>query len=472
MMNVKIIFSLFLFLILASFVSAATSCFSDSDCQTMPLNKTSCILDNSGRYCSTQNTYQCCTDESTDIACFYYPDSEDANQNIPGKCILMGTKQQCYPCLEECNGGKCSYKGSLRDMNNNGYYEITTCAELQSLNENLYALVNYELLNDIDCSDTENWNNGAGFEPIGKMNYPSWTPFLGTFEGNNKTISNLYINRPSENFVGLFGLITGAKVYNLGLVNVYITGNGSVGGLVGSSAYYQDIPQGGIVRNSYSKGTITGKGKFVGGLIGYNYQTAIIDSYSEGKVSGNNFVGGLIGDNQYSKIENSYSTADVKSDVLHNDRIFVGGLVGYNGGDGLILKSYSKGSVNGGILWTFITRNIAFLVILIIFGVASFFIDWKSKNYAQKGKFLGFLLAAILYIPNLIKWIIFKQETALFSSLFFRQIALSFYKSGLLLPMWLLYIIVLMVVSIILIMLFSAIGKIIENHTLSSERKI
>ncbi len=56
----------------------------------------------------------------------------------------------------------------------------------------------FGLHNDIDASAISNWNSGAGFTPIGN----SSTPFTGTFNGNNYTISDLFINLPTTNGVG------------------------------------------------------------------------------------------------------------------------------------------------------------------------------------------------------------------------------------------------------------------------------
>ena len=87
----------------------------------------------------------------------------------------------------------------------------------------------FGLANNIDASGTCNWNSGAGFTPIGN----SSTPFTGTFNGNNYTISDLFINLPTTNDVGLFGYTWGAIIENVGLLNANITGQNNVGGLVG-----------------------------------------------------------------------------------------------------------------------------------------------------------------------------------------------------------------------------------------------
>jgi hypothetical protein len=102
---------------------------------------------------------------------------------------------------------------------------------------------------------------GAGFEPIGG----SGDPFMGIFDGRRRTITNLYINRPITDGVGLFGYIRdGAEVQNVGLVDADVTARRNSGTLVGSSS-------GATVRNSWSTGMIQGSHDYqmrLGGLIG------------------------------------------------------------------------------------------------------------------------------------------------------------------------------------------------------------
>lgn len=86
---------------------------------------------------------------------------------------------------------------------------------------------------------------------------------------------------------------------------------------------------------------ITGN-SYVGGLIGYGGGeefTIISDSYVTGYIMGLSSVGGLIGYNSYGDISNSYSSATVSG----GDN--VGGLIGFNGGS--ITESYSEGEVSG-----------------------------------------------------------------------------------------------------------------------------
>ena len=209
--------------------------------------------------------------------------------------------------------------------NGKGYYNITDCYDLQSMKYNLS--LNYELINNINCSMSSGWNNEKGFIPIGN----STNRFTGSFNGNNYNISNLTINRSSENFVGLFGYAQNGEIKDVGLINVNITGNINVGGLVGYSSS--------TITNSYSTGSVNGNGNNVGGLVGSSSYSTITNSYSTGNVSGTGYnVGGLVGFS-FSSITNSYSTGSV------NGNIQVGGLVGRS--DSQIYNSYSTGSVNG-----------------------------------------------------------------------------------------------------------------------------
>ena len=78
--------------------------------------------------------------------------------------------------------------------------------------------IGYELTDNLDLSEDENWL------PI--------DTFTGIFEGGGYTISNLTINRPNANGVGLFfSLESGSEINNIGLLNVDVKGNRVVGSL-------------------------------------------------------------------------------------------------------------------------------------------------------------------------------------------------------------------------------------------------
>ncbi|MBN1786827.1 MAG: hypothetical protein JW806_00345 [Sedimentisphaerales bacterium] len=80
--------------------------------------------------------------------------------------------------------------------------------------------------------------------------------------------------------------------------NVSVSGQRSVGGLIGENAY-----PGAKILNCYSTGAVTGY-QVVGGLVGFN-ENIIIYCYSTGAVSGAISTGGLVGSN-HGDVVNSY----------------------------------------------------------------------------------------------------------------------------------------------------------------------
>lgn len=207
---------------------------------------------------------------------------------------------------------------------------LSTCQELQMIKSNLSG--NYYLKNDIDCSETEDWNSGKGFEPIGDKN----NPFKGSFDGRGHKITNLYINRGSMEYIGLFGNTDfHSEIKNVGLENVRIVGFRQVGGLIGENK--------GKVSRAYSiKGNVKGE-KSIGGLIGCNRGLVNEAFTREGYVYAQHYGGGLVGENR-GKIYNTYS---VNNSVV--GRWELGGLIGFNasGGRGKVFNSYAVGEIKG-----------------------------------------------------------------------------------------------------------------------------
>ena len=216
---------------------------------------------------------------------------------------------------------------------------IINAHQLQLMGMNATTLAaSYSLANNIDMSELTKtsglWNTSTGFLPVGT--------FTGTFDGLGRTISNLTINRPAENNIGMFSATSGL-VKNIGLLGGSVTGGASVGGLAGINS--------GTISNSYNTGSVNATGQSnVGGLVGYNTGT-VTDSHATGNVSstgssgGDGGVGGLVGTDYTGIVSNSYATGNVSSSAL----IRVGGLVGwqYYEGTGAISNSYATGDVSG-----------------------------------------------------------------------------------------------------------------------------
>jgi len=207
---------------------------------------------------------------------------------------------------------------------------VNTVDRLQDMQDNLSG--SYALGTDIDAAATAGWNGGLGFDPIGE----SGGAFTGAFDGQDHTISNLTINRPATNDIGLFGRTNASTITNVGVTSVDITGGNQVGGLVGH------IRNGSTITGSYATGDVDG-GTFVGGLVGLNTDSSISDSYATGSVDGSSQVGGLVGLNQNSSnITGSYATG-----AVNGGGDYVGGLVGYTLNGSSITGSYAAGDVDG-----------------------------------------------------------------------------------------------------------------------------
>jgi hypothetical protein len=227
---------------------------------------------------------------------------------------------------------------------------------------------NYILGNNIDCSATSGWNGGLGFQPIG-----SDPPFTGSFNGNNHKITGLYIDRVY--YVGLFGVVNGGVILNVGLEDSTIAGDSYVGGIVGVANNYA------LILNSYNTGSVTAAGEDgvgAGGIAGgMNINASIINCYNTGDIIGYTDVGGITGGmDRYSMVKNSYNTGSVTSSggnsiggvagsleyycsIINsynsgsvsrpNDRS-VGGVIGYADSDehDVVLNSFSVGELSGG----------------------------------------------------------------------------------------------------------------------------
>ncbi len=216
------------------------------------------------------------------------------------------------------------------------------------------------LMNDLDSATagyeelaSPTANEGQGWQPIA-----AWPdPFVGSFDGQGFEIRDLFIDRPVEEHVGLFSFVeTGAVIVGVALIDVDVTGDTYVGGLVGhihdgslsnchsTGSVAGDTHVGGLagesggaVSNTYSTASVSGSFE-VGGLIGQNHGT-VSKSYSTGMVTGDEYVGGLVGWNHHGTISNSYSSGMVDGVSL------VGGLVGSN--RATVSNCYSFGTVTG-----------------------------------------------------------------------------------------------------------------------------
>ena len=277
---------------------------------------------------------------------------------------------------------KITYDLPQEDQNT---YTISYVEDLVGLSLNVNNGINsykgktIKLLNNIDFSDDNSYKNpndtslgdinndgkvesiktevttGKGFTPIGlgykydSVNQISITKyFYGIFDGNNKTISNLYIqnnevNDETSEYIGLFGYILGAEIKNLnveGNINVdkSLKNQGTVyiGGIVADSV------NGKIEGcNSYVNITLsTNCQSYTGGIAGYNGNSRLVkycNNYGNivthyGKTVMDVYTGGIAGYNWGTiSLCNNYSDVKMSSDIdATAERPYIGGICGYN----------------------------------------------------------------------------------------------------------------------------------------------
>ena len=253
----------------------------------------------------------------------------------------------------ECAGK--GLKSASGDGSGDNPWQIGTLCQLQDVRSDLHA--HYVQVADIDASSSREWSGGVGFHPI--------EPFSGTFDGAGQEISDLYINRPETNTIGLFSrLAEDGIAKGVVLVDAWVKGKNSVGALVG---FNDGTVMNSVVRSAQVSGGRAGVN--IGGLAGGN-GGLLIDSGASAEVDGGRYVGGLVGyvkakgrvvgstvrASQVRALESAgglaglalgatilHSSADAAVRVSGDGRGNAGGLVGYSR-ESTILHCYATGS--------------------------------------------------------------------------------------------------------------------------------
>ena len=232
----------------------------------------------------------------------------------------------------------------------------------------------------------------VSWEPIGNTT----NRYMGTFDGNNKTITNLYINANQE-YSGLFGYTFISTIKNLTFVNANVTNTNSFTGILVGYGYggtYQNIMTstscevnggdvtggiaGKLAGNAYNcvnyatvqgkeqvgglfssydsstsitacanYGKVTASSLWVGGLVGYFNSGTIQDCANYGDVKGTNHVGGMAGFVSSGKIQNVFSYGNVSAT---NSTQYIGMAFGSGSGTTEGMVAYYSGAkltVNG-----------------------------------------------------------------------------------------------------------------------------
>lgn len=221
---------------------------------------------------------------------------------------------------------------AFRDRVNDG--ETGACAELTA-----NIVLNDDVLNSDGSLNEEKASTFEEWTPIGSES----NRYTGTFDGNGKTISGIYINTDEDN-QGLFGCIgdinksgTGT-VKNLGIEDSWISGGDNVGGIAGYSSWGME--------NCYNTGSISG-GDNVGGISGQNISGMIRNCYNTGSISGGSNVGGIVGNSSdVSGISGGGVTGCHNDGTVIGSGSNIGGILGNGARNSAISKCYNTGSVS------------------------------------------------------------------------------------------------------------------------------
>ena len=207
---------------------------------------------------------------------------------------------------------------SPRDLNNFSKYVNTflfdTNGKTVRLEEN------------IECSSL------TAYEPIGYRKYELYMyddpAFMGTFDGNNKTISNLtynpnaliYINGNPEG-IALFSYLSGT-LKDLTLDHCTFGGGYNDGGIT------DFLTANGLIDHcTISNSTISNNDARIGGFVGYSEGRIQYCTLSNCTITGGYLMGGIVGSLMSDNI--SYCTVDGSS-ISNSAEAFIGGIAGFN----------------------------------------------------------------------------------------------------------------------------------------------
>ena len=225
-------------------------------------------------------------------------------------------------------------------------YFINYIDELDSIGiSNIYLTNNsYVLTKNLDFTSPSSYSNGIvnnnnitgqGFNPIKN--------FTGKFNGNGYYIKNLFINKPTQDSIGLFATIADS-ITNLSIIGANITGNNLVGGIAG-------FANGAVINNCYISDIANNTNVFIkangtnaGGLLGAGVKSTILNSSAKiNLITGNDITGGLIGYGSSIKIYNSFSMGLIKSNNYRVSGGIIGSMVD---SANAILNVYSYTTIN------------------------------------------------------------------------------------------------------------------------------
>ncbi len=267
-----------------------------------------------------------------------------------------------------CGSAQGKYGGGTGEANDP--YQIWDANHMQAIGADANDWdKQFVLMADIDLSQFDGKDGREEFNYIGyywtEDESGGYVAFEGVFDGNGHRIYNFNLDGGYYE-TGLFGVVSGGTINDLGLIDPNVTGMFNVGSLVGTMIT-------GTIENCYVEGGCVSGNSEVGALIGHNggcldYWEVCWSDWGAGTISDcyvvdtvvqgrdgrytSARVGGLVGTN-WGKIMGCYSAASVTASGNH-----IGGLVGLHRmqcdemcdcecTDALVAYCYSTGSVDG-----------------------------------------------------------------------------------------------------------------------------
>lgn len=191
---------------------------------------------------------------------------------------------------------------------------------------------NYILAADLDMSSYDESTPTLTLSPIGSYDYvtPTKDAFTGSFDGNGHTISNVKITNQTNSAVGIFGATDDAEIYDLTVTSADVTGVQYVGVLVGSN-FNTPITNvdvsGTITATGLRNGGLIGQNE----VDGIFKDASLLNVVTDVDISGNDSVGGLVGtfltsNSGIANVSNSQSHGNITQSSPGNS---IGGLIGY-----------------------------------------------------------------------------------------------------------------------------------------------
>ena len=252
-------------------------------------------------------------------------------------------------------------------------YEISSAAELAWFRDYVNKESQFAsamLTDDIDLSefchaaDAATNTEELSWDPIGNGKM-----YCGTFDGNGKTIRNLYINS-TYIFRGFFGYANGGSIKNITfdnakvkntnkfgtgiltggfetctienikiLANCSVEGTENTGGIAGAGAGY--------ISNCENRAKVNGTNK-VGGIVGSSYDNTISSCANYGAVTGTEYAGGIVGYFGSGTMQNSANYGDISGvDQVGN---LIGFALTFNLNNVLGFGNVTATNLNGGLL--------------------------------------------------------------------------------------------------------------------------